>query len=263
VRLAILGSPVQHSLSPAMHRAALAHIGEDGDYETREVGIDGLYAGIADLRQGVLVGANVTMPHKVTAHDLCDELTSQAHAVKAVNTLSMRRGKLIGDNTDVRGIRFAWELRQFEAADPVIILGAGGASAAAQVALSDMELYVVARRPAIARVTSERIGSTAAIVKWGDPVPSGIVVNATSLGMHGEMLPEFLLDSAVGLFDMPYGDSPTRSVQAARDRGLPVADGLDMLVGQAVGSFATWTGIYLDAAIFRTAAEAELARRAL
>lgn len=261
MKFAIFGSPVAHSLSPAMHRAALAHIGRYGDYESRDVDEPGLLAGIAELRRGDLAGVNVTMPHKVTALGVCDQLTSQANDVGAVNTLVMRGSQLLGDNTDIEGIRSAWEQRQLPDTASVIILGAGGASAAAQVALRGRTQYVVARRPEIATKVVDRIGADATVVRWGESVPRGVVVNATSLGMRGEVLPEFLLDSALGLFDMPYGDAETRSVRVARDRGIPVADGLDMLVAQAVGSFAAWTGVRVDVAVFRTAAEMELAGR--
>lgn len=262
MRLAIFGSPVAHSLSPAMHQAALEHIGEDGGYEARDVDQAGLFDGIADLRKGLLTGANVTMPHKVIAYEVCDDVTNRATTVGAVNTLLMRGDDLVGDNTDVEGVRSAWELRQLPPSQPVVILGAGGAAAAALMALRGQDLHVVARRPAVAHLMVDRVGARADVLAWGEPVPAGVIVNATSLGMQGEMLPKFLLDSATGLFDMPYGDVETRSVRVARDRGLPVADGLDMLVGQAIGSFAAWTGVRLDATIFRAAAEAELAGRA-
>jgi shikimate dehydrogenase len=250
VRLAIFGFPVRHSLSPAMHRAALRRVGIEGDYVTREVDRDGFLAGVADLRDGALDGANVTMPHKMAAFAVCDEVTHQAHRVGAVNTLYVVDDVLKGENTDVLGVRTAWTSRQLPDEGPVIILGAGGASAAAQVALAGREQYVVARRPDLAAAVVGRIGSDAVVIEWGQPTPRGVVVNATSIGMHGEILPEFLLDSATGLFDMPYGDKPTRSVDAAR-----------MLVGQAVGSFNVWTGIEVDSSVFRRAAEEELKRR--
>ena len=261
MNLAIFGSPVGHSLSPAMHTAALASAGLVGEYQARDVDHDGLLAGIIEIRTGALHGANVTMPHKLAAYDVCDQISAAAARAGAVNTLSSYGGQLRGDNTDVLGIRSAWTARSLPHDVPVVILGAGGAAAAAQVALDGQELYVVARRPDAAQRMVDRVEAGAQVIAWGEPAPAGVIVNATSLGMHGETLPEYLLESAVGLLDMTYGDKQTPSVAAFRGAGRPVADGLDMLVGQAVGSFAIWTGVDVDPEVFRAAAVAELARR--
>ncbi len=261
MKLAIFGSPVGHSLSPAMHRAALNAARMTGDYETRDVDHTGFLEGVVEMRNGGLAGANVTMPHKMTAYELCDEISMEAELAGAVNTLSLRDGALWGDNTDIAGIRSAWKVGALPEDGPVVILGAGGAAAAALVALEGREVYLLARRLEAAQQTARRVGIGAQVLGWGEPVPRGVVVNATSLGMHSELLPEYLLESATGLLDMTYGDSPTPSVTGLRAKGLPVADGLDMLVGQAVGSFAIWTGIVVDAGVFRLAAEQELAGR--
>ena len=261
MNLAIFGSPVGHSLSPAMHRAAFASVGLEGDYTAYDVDHDGFLAGVVEIRTGGLHGANVTMPHKLVAYDVCDQISSSAARAGAVNTFSLQDGQLVGDNTDILGIRSAWQVRSLPADGPVLILGAGGAAAAAQVALDEHELYVVARHPDAAQKVVDRVAAGAQVIAWGDPAPAGVVVNATSLGMNGEALPEYLLESAVGLLDMSYGDRETPSVAAFRTAGTPVADGLDMLVGQAVGSFAIWTGVHVDSEVFRSAALAELERR--
>lgn len=261
MKLAIFGSPVEHSLSPAMHRAALAHIGLEGEYLTRDVDENSFMEGVAEIRAGDLDGANVTMPFKILAHNLSDALSGRAVRVGAVNTLSVSGGQLIGDNTDVDGVAYCFEQAALPVTDPVVILGAGGAAAAAQVALADRELYVVARRPEQARFVVDRLGSGAAVIPWGEAVPGGVIVNATSLGMRGELLPDWALDAASGLLDMAYGNAPTRSVAALRHDGIPVADGLDMLVGQAIGCFRIWTGEEVDSFVFRNAAETELHRR--
>ncbi len=262
MKLAILGSPVRHSLSPAMHRAALQQIGRDGQYEAYDVDHDGFLRSVADIRRGVISGANVTMPYKRLAFELCDEVSPTAGRAGAVNTLFMRSGRLHGANTDVRGVEYAWEVGGLPVEGPVIILGAGGASAAAQVALQSRRLVVKARRPEAARQVVAAIGSGAAVASWDDPMPPGTVVNATSIGMRGELLPEQVLAAATGLLDMVYGDAPTRSVVRLRHASRPVADGLDMLVGQAAASFAIWTGEEVPPMVFRKAAEQELLKRA-
>jgi shikimate dehydrogenase len=244
-----------------MHTAALDHIGVAGTYSARDVDLAAFHAGIAELRSGELDGANVTMPYKRRAYEMCDETTEQGERVGAVNTLLLRRSSLVGENTDVAGILTAWELRRLPDGGPVIILGAGGAAAAALVALAGRPQYVVARRPERAHQLTRRIGTGAVVTVWGEPVPPGVVVNATSIGMGGEPLPDFLLESATGLFDMPYGATSTPAVTTVRRRSFPVADGLDMLVGQAVASFAAWTGVDVPEAVFRRAAAEELERR--
>lgn len=245
-----------------MHRAALAHAGLEGDYEAREVDEDGFLIGVAEIRDGGLDGANVTMPYKNLAAELADVLATRAQLVRAANTLYVSDGRLLGDNSDIAGVTYAFAAAALPVDDPTIVLGAGGAAAAALVALAGRNLYVVARRPDAARTLVDSIGSSAKVVEWGEPVPHGVIVNATSLGMRGEILPAEILSAATGLLDMAYADNPTRSVTELQDRGVPVADGLDMLVGQAVDCFEIWSGSKVPPTVFRRAAEAELRRRA-
>jgi shikimate dehydrogenase len=262
VRLVLLGSPVAHSLSPAMHRAALAHIGLAGDYVARDVADEGVIEAVSEIRLGVLAGANVTMPHKRLAHQFCDRRTSAADRTRAVNTLYRQSGKVVGENTDIAGVRAAWQFAELPDDVPVVILGAGGAAAAALVATEGRQQYVVARNAGRATQLIDDVGVAATVIPWGASVPAGVVVNATSLGMRGEQLPETVLEQACGLLDMPYGDQPTPAVEALRRAGNPVADGLDMLVGQAVESFAIWAGAEVESSVFRDAAEHELLKRA-
>jgi len=261
VRLAVLGSPVEHSLSPAMHRAALAASGISGDYSALDVDASGFDAAVALIREGGLDGANVTMPHKARAYSACDTRSVTAVQAWAVNTLMMDDEGLVGNNTDVAGIRAAWEWSGLADDAPVTVLGAGGASAAALVALNGRRIAVAARRRDAAAALVKRTGVPAATLEWGEVLPGSVVVNATPIGMRGESLPEEVLEEAVGLFDMAYGDQPTGSVTESRRRGIPVAEGLDMLVGQAVESFRLWTGVVVDPQIMRGAARAEILRR--
>jgi len=258
---AVLGSPVAHSLSPAMHRAALARAGIDGDYVAREVDAAGFAAAIEEIRTGRLNGANVTMPHKALAFGSCDLPSPLAGRAGAVNTLSLRDGRVAGDNTDVAGIRQAWDRAGIPAGAGVTILGAGGAAAAALLALEGMQLQVVARRPDLAVKMIDRTGVFAGVRSWDDPPGDTVVVNATPIGMHGERLDDRILGDARGLLDMAYGDADTPAVRFMKQQGLPFADGLDMLVGQAVAAFEIWTGVSVDPEVMRSAARRELSRR--
>lgn len=261
MKLAVLGSPVAHSLSPVMHRAALAEAGIAGSYEAIDVDRDGFMSEVQALRKGLLDGVNVTMPHKARAYEVCDVRSVLADRAGAVNTLVMRRSALLGENTDVSGIRSAWEWAQLPAGVPVTVVGSGGAAAAALVALEDRELHITARRDPVTRSLVACTGVEASVIPWGEPIPRGILVNATPIGMRGEHLPEYLLNSAIGLFDMAYGDEPTPAVVEATSRELPVAVGLDMLVGQAIASFRIWTECDIDPSVMRIAAKKELSRR--
>ncbi len=239
MRLVLLGDPVAHSRSPAIHRAALAASGIDGDYTARRSGPEGVAAACAEIRRGDLDGVNVTMPLKTVALAEAEVVSDVAARAGAVNTLSQADGKVRGDNTDVWGVRRAWTERGLPDGVPVLVLGGGGAAAAAMVALEEARLLVATRHPGKGAALAARIGVSAAETPWGEPAADAVIVNATPLGMKGEELPAALLDNAAGLLDMAYGRDPTPAVLAMADR--PVADGLDVLVYQAAAAFEIWT----------------------
>ena len=241
MNLAVLGDPVAHSRSPAIHTAALAATGISGSYEARRVDADGVRTAFQEVRAGVLTGFNVTMPHKALAAELCDRLDADAAAAGSVNTVTLRDGQVWGFSTDVGGLRDAWGALPDKA--PILILGAGGAAAAACVALAGRPIYISARRYGTGAGLAERVGIAVGEVRWGTPVVGSVVVNCSPLGMHGEPLPPDLLELSSGLFDMAYGPSPTPAVRAARAMDLPVVEGLDLLVAQAARSFQIWTGV--------------------
>ncbi|MCP3974871.1 MAG: hypothetical protein GY720_10300 [bacterium] len=242
MRLVVLGDPIEHSLSPTLHTAAFAATGLIGNYGRRRVDVAGLRAAVAEVRAGVLDGANVTMPHKESAAPLCDRLAATAGRVQAVNTLVRVNREVVGHNTDVAGIRAAWEAQSLPSEAPVLILGAGGAAAAALVALEGRTLFISSRRPAAAAELGERVAVEASPHPWGSGVPDAVVVNATPMGMGGEHLGGALLEDAIGLFDMAYGTESTPAVSWMIDQGRPVADGRQMLLHQAAAAFELWTG---------------------
>lgn len=254
MRLVLLGDPVGHSRSPAIHQAALAAAGIEGRYEARRVGSTGVYLACSEIRAGTLDGANVTMPHKRTAAAAADRLAPGAEACGAVNTLVAEAGEVVGHNTDVGGLHLAREWGGIPAGSPVLVLGGGGAAAAALVAFAGCDLSIATRRGGAGEALAASVGVQAREVPWGEPVPGVVVVNATPLGMNAEALPPGLLEEAAGLIDMPYGVEPTPAVAAARLLGRPFADGLDLLVAQAALSFRLWTGVEADVGVMRRAA---------
>jgi len=248
LKLAVLGDPVAHSLSPRLHNAALRAAGIEGTYEARRVDAGGMAAAIEEIRTGELDGANVTMPHKRLAAGLVDEVGSEAARAGSVNTLALRGASVVGESTDIEGIRLAWRGLPD---GPALILGGGGAAAAALLALEGRPLVVSARSSSAAARLIEQTGVAADVAEWGSPVPGAVIVNATPLGMAGESLPSGLLEVATGLFDMPYGAAPTEAVKRARSLGIPALEGVEMLLAQAARSFELWTGVAAPVAAMR------------
>ncbi len=243
MNLVLLGDPVEHSRSPAIHVAALTAAGIEGSYQARKVDRSGLVTAVAEVRYGRLDGGNVTMPHKEAAFDAVDRVSEMALRTGAVNTLVHREGMAFGDNTDVAGILMIWRDAGLSMTAPVLVLGSGGAAAAALVALADRHLHIAARSPDAAGALLERTRVDGEVLEWGTGVDGAIVVNATPIGMEAEVLPDAMLANASGLVDFPYGELQTPAVGDIAGRGLPVADGRDMLLAQASASFELWTGV--------------------
>lgn len=256
LRFILLGDPVSHSRSPAMHTAALAALGLAGTYEARRVDRAGMEEAAGDLRRGLLDGANITMPHKEVAFLLADRVEPEAARAGSVNTWVREEGRLVGTSTDIPGLRAAWARRGLPATGPVLVLGAGGAAAAALVALEGREAAVAARRDGAAEALLARCGVSGRVVSWGEALAGAVVVNCTPLGMRGETLPASVLDEASGLFDMAYGAAVTPAVARCRSRGMAVADGLDLLVAQAEAAFLRWVGVAPPPGVMEAAAGA-------
>lgn len=254
MRFAVVGDPIAHSRSPAIHRAALATVGEHGSYEAIRVPVDGFDGVVRDLRSGALDGVNVTMPHKDHAYEAAEIRSVDAERTHAVNTLVMRDGRMEGHNTDVDGVRHALALIG-DRSQRVVVLGSGAAARAAIVAV-DEGVAVMARS---ADRAVEALRATAVhgdVVAWGSDVAGATLVNATPLGMHGEDLPEVVLQSAGALVDMAYGNDTTPAVAWATASGLRCADGVDMLVGQAARAFTLFVGRPAPVAVMERAARA-------
>lgn len=253
MRLVVLGDPVAHSLSPRLHRAALAHCHLAGSYEARRVDQAEMVTAASEVRSGRLDGANITMPHKRLAAELSDQLSPVAARTRSVNTWVRAGASLAGHSTDGAGIDFALEWAGLPQVGQVLVLGAGGAAAAALVALEHRPLAISARRVEQAEALLEQLGVTAPVVPWGRAVLNALVVNATPIGMAGEALPEAVIEAAGGLLDMVYGEKMTQATVDAGRRGIPHTDGLAMLVGQARESFRLWTGRTIPAEVMMEA----------
>jgi shikimate dehydrogenase len=243
LELVVLGDPVEHSLSPVIHTAALEATGLVGRYTARRVDVGGMYEAVDEVRRGSLSGANVTKPHKALACRLADAVEPEARRAASVNTLVSSSARVEGYSTDIVAIRTVWNRVGFAEEAPVLLLGSGGAAAAALLALEGAPLSLAARHISRADALIERTGVDAQTVPWGRPLPGAVVVNATPLGMRGESLPPGIVADSAGLFDMTYGKLPTPAVTLARSVGLTAVDGITMLLEQAAASFELWTGV--------------------
>lgn len=265
---AVIGSPVRHSLSPALHNAAFAAAALDWRFVALEVAPGGGAEAVAAMRTLGIRGFAVTTPHKSDVAAAVDEVDAAAAALRSVNTVVLRDdGSTFGTSTDGDG--FADSLRA-AGCEPtgarVVVLGAGGAARSIVDALgrADVEDLVVVNRSA------ERAEACAALAPVGrvgtlDHVnDADILVNATSVGMGTQEspVPSAVLHAGLTVADIVYHPLETALLRAAGAAGATPVDGLGMLVHQACRQQVLWTGVAPDPAVIRAAAEAELMARA-
>jgi shikimate dehydrogenase len=252
----LLGHGISASPSPCMQEAALRARGLEGSYRIVDVAPEELADALGRLRAGAARGANVTIPHKLAVAAACDRLEGDAALTGAVNTVVVEEGRLLGANTDAAGLEGAlrgaglWPSPGTDA----VVLGAGGAAAAAVLALSRVpvgRLWVAARRGEAARSLVERLAGVlqATPVAWDAAVlepllaRAGTVVNATPGGLAALPLRLDRIAAGCTVVDLRYRPRPVDLVDAAAAAGLPACDGLEMLLHQGMLSFRRWTGL--------------------
>lgn len=245
---ALIGNPVEHSRSPAIHNEALKWAGFQGSYVAIEGDRDGLKGVVNDLRSGDLDGLNVTMPLKTAAFEIADVMTDEAESSQSVNSLRLRDGLVEGHSTDVVAFSRILQREGLRNLTSLLVLGAGGSARAALAVADDRNVYLSSRDYDKAIALAETVDDPS-VVRWEVGVAGAIVINATPLGMGLEELPEFVLELAGALIDLPYGNQPTPAVMRARDLGIPIVDGIEFLVTQAVASFQWWTDVEVPSAV--------------
>lgn len=259
-RAAVIGHPIAHSRSPLIHGHWLDHYGIDGSYEAIDVAPDDLSHFFDRLRTGEFAGANVTVPHKEMAFELCDTRDFDTAHIGAFNTLVARETEdgieIHGTNTDHYGFLAnlddrapGWSKGLLKA----IVLGAGGAArgvASALVARGIPRILILNRTPSKAeRLAGEIPGPLEGrpLTSWPLLAPTArLVVNTTTIGMHGTRFEDLdlgLLPREALVTDIVYTPLETPLLKNARERGLKTVDGLGMLLHQAVPGFEAWFGI--------------------
>jgi shikimate dehydrogenase len=251
----VIGWPVKHSRSPLIHNYWIKLHGLAAEYRHEEISPEAFPEFITHLAAHGYVGANITLPHKEAALAL-SEPDDRALTVGAANTLWLDHGQLRSTNTDVEGFTAnldaavpGWDASLEEA----VVLGAGGSARAVVYGLIERGcecIHVVNRTPERVEALRERFGPSVQPAHWG-ALPhlltrAGLLVNATSLGMTGQPPLEISLsplhEDAV-VVDLVYAPLETALLKAARKRGLATADGLGMLLHQAVRGFQLWFGV--------------------
>jgi shikimate dehydrogenase len=264
-RLGVLGWPVAHSRSPAIQNAALQHAGlRDWRYQLLPVPPDLLAEVVAALPAAGFAGANVTIPHKQAALTLATEATPRARAIGAANTLTFGPDGATGaDNTDAPALIDALPFPV--AGRTAMVLGAGGSARAAVWALLDAgaaEVRVWNRTAQRARELCAAFGATAAQAASA----ADVLVNCTAVGLDGsdpfDRLPLGPADlgSYGCVVDLVYTATGTALVREAREQGVPVVDGLQLLIGQGALSFEIFTGVPASLEAMRAAATGALSR---
>jgi shikimate dehydrogenase len=266
IRLGVIGDPVAHSFSPQMQNAAFEHSGIKMQYARFQISADELGEALERLGELDFVGANLTVPHKIMALSLMEDIDSDAKAIGAINTIKMENGRLVGFNTDGRGFskaireEFSVDLRDLR----VLLLGAGGVARAIarQCAKENCERLVITNRTlkkAEELMTSLRdffsgprvLGPVARlqVIPWEESAFRSqianidLIVNATPLGLNHRdpsPIPARLLLPHLIVLDAIYCERRTPFVSAAIEAGARAANGLSMLLHQGAIAFELW-----------------------
>jgi len=255
-RYAVMGNPVAHSKSPRIHQMFAHQLGHQIEYTAIWVDTDGFAQAVQQFRAEGGRGLNVTVPFKLEAFQLADQLSDRARLAGAVNTLRFESdGKIFGDNTDGAGLVHDIEINLdiHLRGRQILVLGAGGAARGVlgPVLKHHPAKVVIANRTvAKAKELAEQFREHGPVEACGYPELKGrhfdIVINATSASLKGEVppLPETLFTRGALAYDMMYGDKPTAFLDWALLHGADrAADGLGMLVEQAAESYFLWHGV--------------------
>lgn len=271
-KYALIGFPLGHSLSAAMHKAAFTDLNLDNTYQLMPVAENILPAAIERLRQTEWGGFNITIPYKTAILPFLDEIDPQAKSIGAVNTVLNQHGHLLGFNTDATAFYQTLLQAGFNPqGKTVLLLGSGGAARAVAHALSEhvRQIHIISLLPhqgnALADAVRSHCEQAPVVHAWCDASFSALaqhgqlIVNCTPLGMAPDTAntpwPEQINmhpDSFV--FDLVYNPQKTRLLKFAQQSGLQGCSGLDMLVEQGALAFEIWTGRTPDRALMQQVA---------
>ncbi|SDT46420.1 shikimate dehydrogenase [Microlunatus soli] len=262
VRCAVLGSPIEHSLSPALHRAAYAELGlTDWEYQRHRVEAAEL-AGFVSGLDSSWRGLSLTMPLKAVALEL-GEPDELAVLAGAANTMIFAGSRRTVHNTDVGGLVSAFGAAGVTSIDAATVLGSGATARSSIISAARMgatRVGLMARRPDHARQTlsglADRLGVRLEVVAWSSEVPAADVLISTVVGGAADPIADAAVAAAPVIFDVIYDPWPTALADAAEQHGRTVLNGLDLLVHQAVGQIELMTGRTVAVEVLHRAAVA-------
>lgn len=242
---AIIGNPIEHSLSPHIHNAAFEHL--KLDYVFLAFKVEHVRKAMEGMRALGIQGMSVTIPHKIEVMKYLDEVEEGAQRIGAINTIVNRDGRLVGYNTDCSGAIRALEERVNLKDKKTVLLGAGGAARAIAFGLKEQgaRVAILNRTVKKAEVLAKELGCEFGSIEQVASYTPDILINTTSLGMypHPDETPvkkEMLKDMLV--FDSVYNPLKTRLIREAQENGCATILGLEMFVNQAALQFELWTG---------------------
>ncbi|MBF0263627.1 MAG: shikimate dehydrogenase [Gammaproteobacteria bacterium] len=253
---AVMGNPINHSKSPIIHKHFANETNQLLNYIAIQVDLGGFTQAVRNFQANGGAGLNITVPFKLEAFNLADDLTSRAKLAGAVNTLIFHdNGKITGDNTDGYGLlgdildELNWSIQSKR----LLVLGAGGATRGILEPLlkeQPRDIFIANRTPSKAKDLADDFSHLGKIAGGGfndlDAQQFDIVINATSASLQGDIppVPETIFAANAKSYDLMYGAKPTAFMNWSTDNGASeVVDGLGMLVGQAAESFYQWRGV--------------------
>jgi len=268
-RFAVIGDPVEHSMSPAMHNAVFKKLKLDCSFGKVRVPKGKLDEKALEKLKEEYIGLSVTIPHKLAVVPLLDKLDRSAEMIGAVNCVDFKGGKAKGYNTDMAGAIEPLKAKLGKLkGKKILILGAGGAARAIAFgcALEGCEIAIWNRTESKAVELMEEIMKIPGAEGWDSDEsatkPLDAIINATSVGMHPktEAIPihEDFLGPDITVMDIVYNPLETKLLRIARKHGCPTIDGLEMLVGQGAEALKIWLGVDAPRDVMRKAALKEL-----
>jgi len=263
IKTAVIGHPIKHSKSPLIHSYWLDLYDLSGSYEAIDIKPKNLKQGVQDIVNQGYSGFNVTIPHKVSIMDLCDEIDDLAKSIGAVNTVTIKNGKLYGTNTDAYGFaqniketvilnNWSWSFNQGKA----VVLGAGGAAKAITYALIQegvQEIIITNRTRGKAEELTKLDRNKISVIDWDKRNQilenTNLIINTTSLGMNAK--PPLDIDLSLTppnalVTDIVYSPLYTDLLNQAKSKDLRIVTGIGMLLYQARAGFELWNGVMPD-----------------
>lgn len=269
---AVIGDPIEHSLSPGMHNAGYETLGIDAEYERFHVEPGHLKEAVEGLCALGFSGWNVTLPHKETIIALLDTLTPEARRAGAVNTVKIHKGQRMGHNTDGAGFIRSVEvsMNRFKG-KKAVLLGAGGAAKGIALALAEqgMQIHILNRTPAKAKALVQVIQREGGTATSGEFAPGAwleetdLLVQTTSVGLRGEPFPLSLrgISEQALVVDIIFNPSQTAFLRDAIEQGCRTLNGLGMLLYQGALAWEFWLGGQAPVEAMRLALKDQLLRR--